>query len=421
MAKQKTSGKQFTFSQVGDLIKDISKKVPIIIADENEDRNQEYLDTGIYILNAALSGSLFGGLQSNRISVFAGDSGAGKSFLCYSVVKQAQKNGWNCIYIDTEFSIQRNQLPNYGIDINGDRFQLIRSNIVEDIIKLLAQILEQFKEIKMEGGEIPKTLVILDSVGMLASRKESEDAKDGAEKVDMSRAKKLASMFRIINGDLGYLNIPLICTNHVYDEMSMFPKKIMKGGTGLYYSASVVSFLSKAKLKEGEEDDMDLGQSGITVTFKTEKNRLAKPKKVKFDISFVKGCNPYKGLEAFCRPEFFDTVGIGMGKWEQYPKPVEKLDKTTGEVIYKTGEFKAGGNRWYVKHLGGYVNKAELFSSKVFTQDVLEALEPIVNNYFKYKSLDELDEYQKQFEEHEEDDMDENQTSSSTSMDDLFD
>jgi RecA/RadA recombinase len=405
MAKTKPSGKSFTFSQVGDLIKDISKKIPIIIADDDEDKNQEYLDTGIYILNAALSGSLFGGLQSNRISVFAGDSGAGKSFLCYSVVKQAQKKGWNTIYIDSEFSIQRNQLPNYGIDISPERFQLIRSNIVEDIIKLLAQILDQFKEIKMEGGEVPKTMIILDSVGMLASRKESEDAKDGAEKVDMSRAKKLASMFRIISGDLGYLNVPLICTNHVYEEMSMFPKKIMKGGTGLYYSASVVSFLSKAKLKEGEEDEMDLGQSGITVTFKTEKNRLAKPKKVKFDISFVKGCNPFKGLEAFCRPEFFDSVGIGMGKWEEYPKPKEILNKATGEVTLKTGEFKGSGNRWYCRHLGGYITKAELHSPKVFTQEVLEALEPIVNNYFKYKSLEELDEFQKQYELLEEDSL----------------
>jgi len=230
MAKEKPSVKSFSFSQVGDLIKDISKKVPIVIADDDEDKNQELLDTGIYILNAALSGSLFGGIQSNRISVFAGDSGAGKSFLCYSVVKQAQQKGWNCIYIDTEFSIQRAQLPGYGIDISQDKFQLIRSNIVEDIIKLLAQILDQYKTIKMAGGEVPKTLIILDSVGMLASRKESEDAKEGAEKVDFSRAKKLASMFRIISGDLGYLNVPMLCTNHVYDEMTMYPKKIMKGG-----------------------------------------------------------------------------------------------------------------------------------------------------------------------------------------------
>ena len=192
---------------------------------------------------------------------------------------------------------------------------------------------------------------------------------------------------------------------------------VIHHNSGLYYSASVVAFLSKAKLKDGEEDDMDLGQSGITVTLKTEKNRLAKPKKVKFEISFVKGCNPYKSLEAFCRPEFFDTVGIGMGKWETYPKPIEKIDKSTGEVILKTGEFKAGGNRWFVKHLNGYVNKAELHSEKVFTKDVLNALEPIINNYFKYKSLDEINEYHKEFEDLEEDDS---HYEEGSTLDDLF-
>lgn len=229
MAK-KTGKSEFTFSQIGGLLQDISKKIPIVIADENEENDKKFLDTGIYILNAALSGSLFGGVQSNRITTFAGDSGVGKSYLCYSIIKQAQKDGWKTIYIDTEFSIERDQLPNYGIDISGDNFMLIRSNIVEDVIKVLTQILDSYKEARKEGKETPKTIIVLDSVGMLASRKEAEDAKDGKESVDMTRAKKLASLFRIINGDLGYLNIPLICTNHVYDEMSLFPKKIMKGG-----------------------------------------------------------------------------------------------------------------------------------------------------------------------------------------------
>lgn len=420
MAKQKSNGKSFSFSEIGDLIKDISKKIPIIIADENEDKNREYIDTGIYILNAALSGSLFGGIQSNRITTFAGPSGVGKSFVCYSIVKQAQKKNWNTIYIDSEFSIEKNMLPNYGIDINSDKFQLIRSNVVEDIIKLLTQILDQLKTLKMEGTEIPKTLIVLDSVGLLASRKEGEDAKDGKETVDMTRAKKLASLFRIINGDLGYLNIPLIATNHTYEELALYPKTIMKGGNGLYYSSSVIAFLTKAKLKDENMDDMDLNQSGITVSFKTEKNRLAKPKKVKFDISFVKGSNKFSGLDSFCRPEFFDTIGIAQGKWETFPKPVEKIDKKSGEVILKTGEFKAGGNRWYVKHLNGYINKAELLSSKVFTQEVLEAMEPIINNYFKYKSLDEIEEFQKQYELMDGITDDENETSSDD-LENLFD
>lgn len=417
MAK-KQSGSNFSFSQLGNLVKDIAKSVPIVIADENEKSNMELIGTGIYILNAALSGSLFGGIQSDRISVFAGDSGAGKSFLCYGIVKEAQKKDWNVIYIDTEQSIQIEQLPGYGVDVSDDKFMLIRTNVVEDIIKVLAQIIEQLKETKMSGGTIPKTMLILDSVGMMASRKEIEDAKDGAEKADMTRAKKLASMFRIISGDLGYLNIPMICTNHVYEEMTMFPKKIMKGGSGLYYSASVVSFLSKAKLKTGEEDEMDLGSSGIVVTLKTEKNRLAKPKKVKFEISFVSGCNPYKGLELFCIPEYFDTIGIAQGKWEEYATPKEVLDRKTGEMVTKYGEFKGGGNRWYCRHLGGYITKAELHTSKVFTEEVLRAMDVHIGDYFKYKSMDELNATLKEIEELESDFDDTNIIS--TNLDDLF-
>jgi RecA/RadA recombinase len=417
MAKKSGKG-AFTFSEIGNLMEDISKKIPIIIADDKEENNKKFLDTGIYILNAALSGSLFGGIQSNRITTLAGDSGVGKSFLCYGIIKQAQKDGWNTIYIDTEFSIERSQLPNYGIDISPEKFMLVRSNIVEDITKVLTQTLESLKEAKRNGQDIPPTMIFIDSVGMLASRKETEDAKDGKETVDMTRAKKLASLFRIVNGDLGYLGIPLICTNHVYDEMSMFPKKIMKGGKGLYYSSSVVSFLSKAKLKSGLEDDMDLGSSGIKVTFKTEKNRLAKPKKVKFDISFVEGCNPFKGLEAFCRPEFFDKIGIAKGKWEEYKTPEEVVDEETGEVTMKYGEFKPGGIRYYVRHLGKTLFEKQIFTAEVFTQEVLENMDEFIQNYFQYKSLQELDEFQEEYNTlgDSDDDMDEGDVSAS----DLF-
>ena len=154
--------------------------------------------------------------------------------------------------------------------------------------------------------------------------------------------------------------------------------------------------MSKSKLKTGEEDDMDLGQSGITVLFKTAKNRLAKPKKIRFDISFNHGMNPYTGLDAFCRPEFFDKVGIAQGKME--------VDKSTGEI-----KFIPGGNRWYVKHLDKSVTTKMLFTPEVFTMDVLKAMEPIVNDYFRYKSLAEIEEVEKQFNsivESDEDDSD---------------
>lgn len=402
MAKKKSSGtsKNFTFSEIGNMLNDMSASIDIVIA---EDEEFELIDTGIYILNAAMSGSLFGGVLSNRITTFAGPSGTGKSFLAYSVCRRAQEKGWNVVYIDTEFSIQKHDLPKYGIDVSPDKFILVRSNIVEDVRKMLSQLLDKYKTVKRSGKEIPKTLFVLDSVGMLASRKESNDAKDGKETVDMTRAKTLASLFRIINSDLGYLGLPLICCNHTYDSMDLFPKQIMKGGNGLYYSSSVVSMLSKAKLKTGEEDEYDIGQSGITVTFKTEKNRMAKPKKVKFDISFNSGSNRYKGLEMFCTPENFEDLGIAKGKWEDFPSPKEVVDEQTGEVKTVYGELKPTGHRYYVRHLGKSMFEKQIFNSKVFTDEILQKMEKYAAEYFKFNSLEEIDEHNKDYEESGED------------------
>lgn len=391
MAKKK--GGQFTFTDIGNIMNEMSKKMPIVINDQEE---YELIGTGIYILNAMLSGSLFGGIQSNRISCLAGDTGVGKSFLAYGICREAQKKGWNVIYIDTEFSIQREQLPDYGIDTAEDRFMLVRSNVIEDLKIMLTRILDAMKEQKKAGNEITKTLIVLDSVGMLASRKEVEDAKSGSEKADMTRAKSLNSLFRIINSDLGYLNVPMITTNHVYKTMDLFPQDIMKGGKGLYYAASTIAFLSKAKLKTGNEDDLDIGQSGIIVTAKAMKNRMAKPKKVKFEIDFTQGSNPYKGLEAFCREDYFDSIGIAQGKWEEFKTPT--VDEDTGEVV--NGEFKHGaGNRWYVRHLDKHIYTKDLHTAKVFTPEVLEKMEVVVNAYFKYKSMEELEEIQGEFED----------------------
>jgi len=154
--------------------------------------------------------------------------------------------------------------------------------------------------------------------------------------------------------------------------------------TGLVYSASTIVYLSKAKLKTGDEDDLDVGQSGIVVTAKAMKNRLAKPKKVKFEISFNTGCNPFKGLDYFCTPENFNKVGVAQGKME--------VDKSTGEML-----FKPGGNRWYVKHMDKSVTTKQLFSKSVFTQEVLEALDPIIYDYFSYSSVDEMNDVEEEF------------------------
>jgi len=408
MAKQQAKEtKKFEFSKIGSILDNIAKSVPIQV--EKEIKEKKFISTGVYIVDAAMSGRLLnGGVATNRISVFAGESGAGKSFLAYSCAKNAQKAGYSVIYIDTEQAVDLEDLPKFGVSNDLEKFRLVRSNKVEDINITLTQLVDELKEQKLAGYELPKLMIVLDSLGQMASNKEKADLLKGDIKQDMTKAKAIGSMFRSINNDLGYLDIPMIVCNHTYLTMDLFPQAVMKGGLALLYSASVIGFMTKSKLKTGEEDDMDLGGSGITVLFKTQKNRLAKPKKIRFDISFANGMNPYTGLDAFCRPEFFEQIGIAQGKME--------VDKKTGEMT-----FTPGGNRWYVSHLNKSVTTKQLFTPEIFTQEVLEKMAPIVNDYFRFKSLDEIEQVEKQFNEViGEDEDDTNGFTDASDADDIF-
>jgi RecA/RadA recombinase len=406
MAKKEV--KKFEFSKVGAILDNIAKSVPIVI--EKEVKEKSFVSTGCYLLDAALSAKLVGGgILGGRIFGLLGESGAGKSFIAYSICKSAQKDGYSVIYIDTENSIDLEGITKFGIENTPDKLRLIRSNKVEDINMSLTQLLDELKDAKLGGFEIPKILIVLDSIGMMSSNKEKEDLLKGAMKQDMTRAKGLNALFRSISSDLGYLDIPMVCCNHTYLSQDLFPKEISKGGMGLVYSASVLGFLSKSKLKDGNEDEMDLGQSGISVLFKTQKNRLAKPKKIRFDISFLNGLNKYSGLDAFCRPEYFNQIGIAKGKMD--------INKSTGEMT-----FVPGGLRWYVNHLNKSVSTKQLFTQEVFTEDVLNKMAPIVNDYFRFKSLDEIEQVESEFNKivGEDEDDDTNGFTDASDAGDLF-
>jgi RecA/RadA recombinase len=405
-SQQPKETKKFEFSKVGTILDNISKTTPIKVVKECKEKT--FISTGVYLLDACLSARLLdGGIPSSRITGLIGESGSGKSFIAYSVCKQSQLKGYSVVFIDTEESIDLEDFPKYGVDNSPEKLRLVKSNKVEDINITLTQLLDELKEAKMSGFEIPKILIVLDSIGMLSSQKEKNDLVAGNIKQDMTRSKALNALFRSINGDLGFLDIPFLCCNHSYLSQDLFPKEIAKGGMGLIYSASVLGFLSKSKLKDGNEDDMDLGQSGITVLFKTQKNRLAKPKKIRFDISFINGLNKFSGLDAFCRPEYYDKIGIAQGK--------EEVDKSTGEMV-----FKPGGNRWFVRHLGKSVTTKQLFTEEVFTQEVLNRMAPIVNDYFRFKSLDEIEQVEKEFEQIMDSDTDEHGFSDNADAGDLF-
>lgn len=401
MAKQikKTDG--FNLGKISSVIDNLSKKSMITI--DNLKTERTYINTGIYILNALLSKSiLYGGLSKNRFTILAGPTQTGKSYICLNVIRNAQKEGYNVIYIDTEFSIENSDFDIFGVDVSDpNKFMLIRSNKVENLKIFLAQLLDELKRQKEKGEDVSKTIFVIDSLGALASRKEVEDAIKGNDKQDMSRAKNIKSLLRIIIDDLGYLQIPLLATNHVYLSQDLFPQTIQSGGEGLNYLASVIILLSKAKLEDKDKDDMSTGSSGSVITALARKNRMAKPKKIKFEIDHSKGCNAFKGLEQFCTIENFEKVGIAK------VKPV--VNKVTGEIKYESG------SKWYVKHLDKTLFDSQLYNGKVFTQEVLEALEPIIYEYFRYASYEEyqtemelLNEQYAEFETDVDFDIDEN-------------
>jgi recombination protein RecA len=387
MAKQeKKDVKKFEFSKIGTILDNIAKTVPIHI--DKEIREKTYINTGNYVLNAALSGSLFGGIGDQGISVFAGPEASGKTFLALNIMREAQKIGYCVIYIDTEYAINRADLPKYGIDNSPEKFIIIRGNQVEELNIAVTTLIDELKKAKLEGYELPKQIWALDSLAQLSSKKAKEDLLKGDIKADVgNKAKAIGSFFVSITADINYLKIPMVVNNQTYDTMEMFSQTIMKGGRQLYYSANNITFLTKAKLKDETSDDLDItGQSGIIVTAKCVKNRSVKPKQVKVEISFEKGMNPYKGLLEFCRPEFFQKIGIARGKME--------VDKKTGEMT-----FIPGSGKWYVNHLDKSFYEGQMYKSEIFTSEVLNKIEPIVNGYFKYKSLSEQEEVEKQFEE----------------------
>jgi hypothetical protein len=216
------------------------------------------------------------------------------------------------------------------------------------------------QEVKRAGGETPKIMIILDSAGNLATAKEIEDAKTGSEKSDMTRAKILKSIFRIIMTPLADLKIPFIFTNHTYQTQSFISQAVAGGGTGPEYAASIVLFLGKAQLKEGGE------KTGIIVTAKPNKNRFAKPSPIKFHLHFTEGMNRYVGLE-----QYIDWEDIGIAKGT-----IEKGVKTP----------KATARGWICKHLDDVVPNNEFFSDKVFTQEILQKIEKIIHPIFNYNT-----------------------------------
>jgi RecA/RadA recombinase len=335
----------------------------------------DWIPTGNYLLNAQLSGSIFGGIANNRSMGIAGDPQTGKSFLCMNIVREAQKKGYDVIYCDTEGAIDKSGAKKFGIDTNKVRYQPIKT--ITDFKIFVANLIDKVKAYRKDGAD-PKLVLVLDSLGMLTTDKESGDALKGKSAMDMGiRSKELRSLFRVITLDLTGVKIPLICTNHTTTGNigGFMPTKEAAGGDGPIFSMSNVIMLSKAQLKEGDT------KTGIIVTATPKKARFTRPYAVKFHISFMNGMNPYVGLQDFVS---WETCGIQRGKLE--------VDKKTGEMKFEPNESSP---RWAVKHLGKTVPSTQIFTSEIFTDEVLKMLdEKVIQPHFKLPDLFDENEFE---------------------------
>jgi RecA/RadA recombinase len=368
---------------IGELQKELRKINPFgdIISKSDFSKITEWIDTGNYHLNAVFSGDLFGGIPNNRTICLAGDSGTGKTFLLLNMVAKAQQMGYYVVYYDTEGAVDVDNIQAFGVD--PEKFD---HQPVSDIAKFrtsITTLCKKLMEAKQKGFKTPKIFIALDSLGMLATQKEIDDAISGNTAADMTRAKSIRSLFRIITSDLTGLGIPFVFTNHTYASTGMFPTVNLSGGGGLIYSASVILALSKAQIKEGTV------QTGIIVTVKTLKNRFGKPIPIKFHIRWDKGMNPYIGMEEYMN---WENCGIQKGNLitdKEFEKMNDK-DKTTVYSFDYQGETKyfiprETARNYIVKHLGKGIPANELFTPEVWTPEVLQMInEKCIKPKFSY-------------------------------------
>lgn len=338
----------------------------------------EFIPTGNYLLNAQLSGSIFGGFPNTRSIGIAGDPGAGKTFLCMNAVRELQKMGYYVFYIDTEGAIDSTDFPKFGADLGMLKYY--RMKLISDVKFFVDGMIKT----KKESSDL-KIALFVDSVGMLDTDKSIADIEKGKNAADMGlRAKELRALFKSFTLDLSNLAIPFIFTNHTYSGTDAYTGKSPSGGGGPEFAASIILMLSKGILREDEKT-----ATGIIVRSKTRKNRLARPIEIEFHISHQKGMNPFVGLQ-----DYVDWNGCGVGRGKKLTekeylklKPDDQKDCKAFTVNGETFYFKPGpkAQNYIISHNGDEVPVRQYFTSRLFTQEVLHALdENVIKPKFKY-------------------------------------
>ena len=274
-----------------EVIKTTGNEYAALVADGVEAGDvEDFIDTGSYIFNGLLSGSLYGGLPSNKITALAGESATGKTFFLMGMVKHfldANPKG-GVVYFESESAITKQMVIDRGID--AERMVMLPVTTVQEFRTQALKVLDRYVQ---QDVNIRRPLFLcLDSLGMLSTTKEVEDSTEGKETRDMTRAQIVKAVFRVLTLKLGKAKVPLIITNHTYDVVgSMFPKKEMGGGSGLKYASSSIVYLSRRKEKDGTEI------IGNIIHCKNYKSRLTRENAlVDVRLTYDKGLDRYYGL-----------------------------------------------------------------------------------------------------------------------------
>lgn len=327
-----------------DIVKEIGGEYTQLAADIDE--TEKYVDTGSYIFNALVSGSVFGGVSGNKITAIAGESSTGKTFFSLAVVKNfldTHPDGY-CLYFDTEAAITKSLVESRGIDTS--RLVVVNVVTIEEFRGKALKAVDLY--LKKPVDERKPCMFVLDSLGMLSTEKEITDALNDKQVRDMTKSQLVKGAFRMLTLKLGQANIPMIVTNHTYDVIGAYvPTKEMGGGSGLKYAASTIIYLSKKKEKDGTE------VIGNIIKAKTAKSRLSKENQnVEVRLYYdERGLDRYYGLL-----ELGETAGL----WKNV-----------------AGRYEINGKKIYGKEI---LKNPDQY----FTEEVMQQLDAAAKQQFSY-------------------------------------
>jgi len=290
----------------------------------------DWVSTGNYALNYLISGDFFKGIPLGKVTVFAGESGAGKSYICSgNIIRHAQEQGIYVVLVDTENALDEKWLLDLGVDTHEDKLLKLNMAMIDDVAKTIHEFMKEYKV--MPEDERPKVLFVIDSLGMLLTPTDINQFEAGDLKGDMGRKPKaLTALVRNCVNMFGNYNVGMVCTNHTYASQDMFdPDDKISGGQGFVYASSIVVAMKKLKLKEDEDGNKVTDVLGIRSACKIMKTRYAKPfESVQVKIPYSTGMSPTSGLV-----DLFEKMGIltKSGNKLQY------VSKKTGEI---SSEFR---------------------------------------------------------------------------------